>query len=497
MKKQLFIALALISGTAALTAQAQTRGGTLRVVIASEPPLLDPTASPSADISRITNLNVLEGLLTVSDKGRIVPVLATSYKVAPDGLTYTFKLRQNVKFHDGSSFGTDDVLAALERARDPKSGHTHPEYYAQISKVSAPDAQTVVISLKAPDNDLLFNLARADSVIGPKGRVEEQKTKPIGTGPFKFSVWNRGSSVDLERWSGYWNKTLPYLDKVSFKIIPDLNAQFAALKAGDVDIVGYGLGPENVEQVRSDPNLQLVTGGSTTKITLGLNNSKPPFNDARVRKALEYATNKPEILEGLLFGQGKVIGSHRTPAETGYVDLSKTYAYSPEKAKALLEQAGYNAKNPLKFTLNLPAPYQNEVRIGTAIAAQWAKIGVQVDLKPVDGPTWLAQIFEQADYQATIIGHIEANDIGIYNDPKYYFRYDSPKFQATFKRYQSGNPKDSSAALKELQKILSDDAVNVWVVELPTLVALRKNVGGWQVAPAVSSLNATKAYLSK
>ena len=497
MKKTLLVTAALLPLALLSAAQAQTRGGTLRVVIASEPPLLDPTASPSADISRVTNLNVLEGLLTVSDKGRIVPILASSYKVAPDGLTYTFKLRQKVKFHDGSSFGTDDVLYALERARDPKSGHTHPEYYAQISKVSAPDAQTVVISLKAPDNDLLFNLARADSVIGPKGRAEEQKTKPIGTGPFKFSVWNRGSSVDLERFDGYWNRNLPYLDKVSFKIIPDLNAQFAALKAGDVDIIGYGLGSENVEQVRADAGLELISGGSTTKITLGLNNSKPPFNDARVRKALEYATNKSEILQGLLFGQGKIIGSHRTPAETGYVDLSKTYGYSPEKAKALLEQAGYNASRPLKFTLNLPAPFQNEVRIGTAIAAQWAKVGVQVELKPIEFSTWLTQIYTNADYQATIIGHIEANDIGIYNDPKYYFRYDSPKFQAAFKRYQSGGPKDSSAALKELQKILSDDAVNVWVVELPTLVALRKNVGGWQVAPAVSSLNATKAYLSK
>lgn len=505
MKKPILISFTLlsslvtsiVSSATLFPALAQTRGGILRVVIAGEPPLLDPTASTSADVGRVVNQNVLEGLLTVNSKGRIVPQLARSYSVSSDGLTLSFKLRTGVKFHDGSSFEADDVLFALGRARDPKSGHTHPEYYTQISKVSAPDKQTVVLTLKERDNDLLFDLARQDSVIGPSGRVEAQKTQPIGTGPFKFRAWNRGQSIELERFSSYWNKSLPYLDRVSFRIIPDLNAQFAALRANDVDIIGYGLGAENLAQVRADPNLELLTGGSTAKITLGLNNSKAPFNDIRVRKALQYATNKPEILEGILFGQGKVIGSHRTPAEAGYLDFSKAYPYNIEQAKKLLEQAGYNAAKPLKFTLELPAPYQNEVRIGTAVAAQWAKAGIRVELKTVEWSTWLSKIFTNADYQATIIGHVEANDIGIYNDPQYYFRYNSPRFQAAFKRYQSGNPANSSAALGELQKILSDDAVNVWVVQLATLVPVRKGVKGWEVGAPVESLNATRAYLSK
>ena len=196
--------LLLLSAVAA----AQSAPSALNVAIAAEPPLLDLTASPSAEIARVFNLNVMQGLLTVNAAGKIVPVLATSYAVSPDGLTYTFKLRGGVKFHDGSAFGAGDVVAALNRARDPKSGQPHPEYYAQIKTVTAPNPTTVVLKLSRADNDLPFNLARSSSVIGPKGYEAAQKTQPIGTGPFKFAAWNRGVSIELTKFGGYYDKTL-------------------------------------------------------------------------------------------------------------------------------------------------------------------------------------------------------------------------------------------------------------------------------------------------
>lgn len=473
-------------------ARAQSAPDTLNVAIAAEPPLLDPTASPSAEIARVFNLNVMQGLLTADARGRIVPLLATGYTVSPDGLTYTFRLRTGVRFHDGSAFDSADVVAALNRARDPKSGHTHPEYYAQIKSVTAQGPATVVLRLSRPDNDLLFNLARSDSVIGPQGKEAAQKTNPVGTGPFRFSAWNRGTSIELTRWTGYYDKTLPRLSRVTFRIIPDLNAQLAALKAGDVDVIGYGVGPENLPAIRADPNLGLLIGGSTTKMTIGLNNSRAPFNDIRVRQALAYATNKPEIVQGLFFGQGTPIGSHRTPSESNYVDLSRAYPYNPDRARALLRAAGYTDQKPLTFTFDLPAQYQNEVRIGQAVAAQWARVGIRAQVRSIEFSTWLTKIYTNADYQATVIGHVEANDIGIYNDPKYYFRYNSPRFQATFRRYQSGTPAQAAQAMRDLQKILSDDAVNDWVMEFPTIVALRKGVQGWTVGSPIVSLDVTR-----
>ncbi len=489
-----FVLTALLLSSAA---SAQRTTNTLNVAIAAEPPLLDPTASPSAEIARVFNLNVMQGLLTVDAGGKLAPLLATGYSVAPGGLTYTFKLRRGVKFHDGSNFGAADVVAALNRARDPKSGHTHPEYYARVASVAAPDPATVVVKLSAPDNDLLFNLARADSVIGPRGKEAAQKASPIGTGPFKFTAWNRGASIVLTRWNGYYDKTLPRLSKVTFKVIPDLSAQLAALRAGDVDVIGYGVGPENIPVIRADPNLKLLTGGSTTKMTIGFNNSRPPFNDVRVRRALAYATNKPEIVQGLFFGQGVPIGSHRTPGEADYLDLSGAYPYDPDKARALLRAAGYTDGKPLTFTFDLPAQYQNEVRIGQAVAAQWAKLGVRAQLRSVEFSTWLSKVFRDADYQATVIGHVEANDIGIYADPTYYFRYDSPQFRATFEKYRGGPPAQAARAMRDLQQRLSDDAVNDWVMEFPTIVALNKGVQGWTVGSPAVSLDVTRVFWQK
>ena len=489
MRQALTLVLTLFA-----VAGAQAAPGALNVAIAAEPPMLDPTASPSAEIARVMNLNVMQGLLTVNARGKIVPVLATSYTVSPDGLTYTFKLRGGVKFHDGSAFGAGDVVAALRRARDSKSGHTHPEYYAQIKSVSAQGPATVVLKLARPDNDLLFNLGRSDSVIGPKGHVGAQKTQPIGTGPFKFGAWNRGVSIELTRWDGFYDKTLPKLAKVTFKIIPDLNTQLAALKAGDVDVIGYGVGPENIPAIKADPNLKLLIGGSTTKMTIGLNNGARPFNDVRVRRALAYATNKPEIVQGLFFGQGLPIGSHRTPSEADYLELSGVYPYNPDKARALLKAAGYSDQKPLTFTFDLPAQYQNEVRIGQAVAAQWAKVGIRAQLRTIDFGTWLTKIYTNADYQATVIGHVEANDIGIYADPKYYFRYSSPAFQAMFKTYQSAAPARAARDMQDLQKILATDAVNDWVMEFPTIVALNKGVQGWTVGAPIVSLDVTRVF---
>lgn len=497
MKNALHVALLLLVFGAAPFAAAQSTPDALNVAIAAEPPLLDPTASPSAEIARVFNLNVMQGLLTSNTQGKIVPLLASGYTVSKDGLTYTFRLRGGVKFHDGSAFGADDVVAALNRARDPKSGHTHPEYYASIRSVAAQGQNTVVLKLSQPDNDLLFNLSRSDSVIGPKGKEAAQKTNPIGTGPFKFAAWNRGSSIELTRFADYWDKSASKLSKVTFKIIPDLNAQLAALKAGDVDVIGYGVGPENIPAIKSDPGLQLLTGGSTTKMTIGLNNSAAPFKDIRVRQALAYATNKPEIVQGLFFGQGVPIGSHRTPSEANYLDLSKAYPYNPDKARALLKAAGYSDAKPLTFTFDLPAQYQNEVRIGQAAAAQWAKVGIKAQVRSIEFSTWLSKIYAGADYQATVIGHVEANDIGIYANPKYYFRYSSPKFQAAFKRYGSGTPTQAAQAMKDMQRILSDDAVNDWVMEFPTIVALRKGVSGWTVGSPIVSLDVTHVSKQK
>ncbi len=356
-------ALVLLLGLAL----AQTRGGELRVAVLAEPPVLDPTASTSQEIPRMLYDNVLQGLVKFNEKGEIVPALAARWEGSPSGLTWTFYLRKGVRFHDGSPFTAEDVLFKFRRAKDPRSGHTHPEYYQDIGSVEAKDPYTVVFRLRQPNQDFLFNLARPDSVIGPKGRVEEQKTQPVGTGPFRFVAWERGVGVRLERFDGYYEPGLPYLDRVFFRFLPDPNAQLAALRAGDLHVIGLGVSPENALVLQRDPNFKVVTGFTTTEITVGMNNGRPPFNDPRVRRAIQHAVDKKALVEGVMLGFGTPIGSHRSPGESCYVDLSGFYPYDPARARACCRRRGTGPATPCAS----PSPWRPPTPTSAASARPW------------------------------------------------------------------------------------------------------------------------------
>jgi peptide/nickel transport system substrate-binding protein len=495
--RYLAIGLVMLLGLSGF-ALAQAPGGSMTIAINAEPPFMDPTASTSQEIARILYDNVLQGLVRFNGKGEIVASLVEGWKVSPGGLTYTFTLRRGVKFHDGSDFNADDVLFKFGRARDPKSGHTHPEYYGDITRVEAPNPYTVVVRLKQPNSEFLINLARPDSVIGPSGRTEEQKTQPVGTGPFRFTAWERGVGVRLERFGQYYVRGRPLLERVTFRFLPDQNAQMAALRAGDIDVIGYGVIPENAVAVQRDTNLKLITGTSTTEITVGMNNSRPPFDDVRVRRAMQYAINKDELVRGVMMGFGTKIGSHRSPSESCYVDLSTMYQPDQARARALLSEAGFGPNNPLSFTFTLAAPYPYERRIGEAISAQLARVGVQARLEVVEWATWLSRVFRGADYQMTIIGHSEPNDIEIYANPGYYFRYNSTRFQQALAEYQRINDATRSCNLmKDLQRMLAEDAVNVWVMNAPYLAAMRRSVNGWWTDQPTPSMNVTEVSLQR
>ncbi|MEJ2292202.1 MAG: ABC transporter substrate-binding protein, partial [Deinococcales bacterium] len=215
------VALTMVGSLAWAADPPPQHGGTVTVAITADPPGWDPTASTSQEIARVVYHNVYEGLVRLDRNGKIVPALAKSWTVSPDGKTLTFQLRSGVKFHDGTPFTAEDVVKTFERAKDKNSGHTHPEYYASIDSIDAGPDNTVVFHLSKPNSTLLFNLARPDSIIYPPSEASTQRSHPIGTGPFKFVKYVPGSEVVLERNPDYYIKGVPYLDKVVFKIMPD------------------------------------------------------------------------------------------------------------------------------------------------------------------------------------------------------------------------------------------------------------------------------------
>ncbi len=489
----LLMAGLLAAGVAMAQDPAPVAGGSLTVAITADPPGWDPTASTSQEIPRVVYHNVFEGLVRFDRTGAIVPALATEWTISDDGLEVSFTLRQGVKYHDGSDFTAADVVATFERAKDPESGHTHPEYYAAIDTIEVADASTVVFHLSKPAASLLYNLARPDSIIYPPALTDTQRSQPIGTGPFKFAEYVEGSQVVLEKNADYYLPGVPYLDRVVFRIIGDPNTRFAALQAGDIDLIGLALPPEQYIQLQDMPGLKGSEGTATTEITLALNNARAPLDDVRVRQAITMAIDKNAIVKGAMFGLGTVIGSHMSPSEPYYIDLSETYPYDPAKAKELLAEAGYPDGFKIKF--ELPEPYNIERRTGQVIAQQLKQVGIDVELSVVEWATWVQRIFLGGDFDMTIIGHSEPRDINVYGNPDYYYHYDNPVVRSLLEQAEaSTSPQTETAAYQQIAEIIAKDAVNVWVFSPPYLVAARDDVYGFWTNQPTPAIDVTEVY---
>jgi peptide/nickel transport system substrate-binding protein len=493
------LAAAILAVIASAPADAQSApepryGGELVVAISAEPPGWDPTVSTSQEIPRVVYHNVYEGLVRFDRDGAVVPALAESWRVSDDGLSITFRMRRGVRFHDGSPLTLDDVVQKFERAMDPTSGHTHPEYYEAIEAVVAdPNDHTVTFRLSRPQRSLLNDLARPDSIVYPAGSEDRQRSRPIGTGPFRFAAYREGADVRLERFEDYYLDGVPYLDAVTFRILGDPNARFAALRAGDVDLVGTSLAPEQFLQLATLPSVKGTEGTGTTEITLAMNNGRPPFDDLRVRRAINHAIDKRAIVDGAMFGLGTIIGTHMSPAEPYYVDLTGTYPYDPERARELLAEAGH--PDGFALTFELPEPYALERRAGQVIEQQLEAVGLDVELRVVEWATWLRRIFRDADYDLTIIGHSEPRDIGIYADPDYYFRYDEPRVGELLAQAERATTDEAAYALyRDVARIITEDAVNVWVFSPPYLVGARADVHGFWTDQPTPAIDVTEVY---
>lgn len=476
LKSMLGAATLALAATSALAARTD-----LVLGIPLEPPHLDPTAGAAAAIDEVLYANVLEGLTRIGENGEVLPALAENWTISDDGKVYTFKLHTGVKFHDGSDFNADDVKFSLDRARGEKSVNAQKALFAAIDTVEAVDPATVKVTLKNPQGGFLYNMGWGDAVIVAPETAETNKEKPVGTGPFKFANWAKGSSITIEKNPAYWG-TAAALDKAEFRIIPDPAASTAALLAGDIQAFPFFPAPEAKAQIEADPRFKVVIGSTEGETILSMNNKKPPFDQLKVRQAISYAIDRQAIIDGAMFGLGTPIGSHFAPHNPAYVDLTSTYPHDVEKAKALLKEAGF--EGGIKATLKLPPPTYAR-RGGEIVASQLREIGVDLQIIPVEWADWLSQVFKDKNFDLTIVSHTEPNDIDIYSRKDYYFGYDNPAFDAVIKELDATS---DEAKRKELygqaQKILADDAVVGFLFELAKMgVWDAKLEGLWANAP--------------
>jgi peptide/nickel transport system substrate-binding protein len=498
MKKigYIFLALTLFVPIQWAAAETPQKGGSLVLCVPDEPPGLDPTANTAAAIDRVVYSNIFEGLVKVDREGNFVPGLATKWDVSPDGKVYTFHLRKGVTFHNGEPFNAAVAKWNLERAAAADTKNAHPEFFRVIEKMDTPDDLTLVVTLKDVDALYIAHMAEGDAVMLPMKGFETADAQPSGTGPFKFTKWERGDRVEMERNPNYWDPKLPYLDKVTIRFIGDVSAQIAALKAGDVDVLGYLLAPESAADLAKDPRFKVNAGTSTGEMIMSTNNKAKPFDNKLVRQAMAYAIDRQTLIDLMMFGYGTPIGSHWSPSTPYYVDLTGKFAYNPAKAKELMAQAGY--PDGFEATIKLPAIYAYSKRAGEVIADMLAQIGIKLKIEIVEWGYWLDRIFKQKDYQLTMIGHVEPWDIGIYANPDYYFQYDSQEFRDAYANaLKAPNEEEKAKWFGRCQEIIAEDAANGYLFSLPALSVIKADVMNWWVNYPTIALDATEVWIKK
>lgn len=466
--------------SAALAGVAQAAPTEVRIGVALEPPMLDPTAGAAEAIDIVVYQNIFEGLTRIDQNGAVQPGLAESWTISDDGLTYTFKLHDGVTFHDGTTFDADDVKFTFDRILSADSVNAHKEFYTPIKSITVVDPLTVTMTLDHVVGRFLFDLGRGDAVIVAPESADNNANEPIGTGPFAFVQWDKGSRVVLEAYGPYWGAPV-HLTKATYVFISDTSTMTNALLAGDIDGTN-NFAAEALGVFEGNPQFKVLVGTTEGETILSTNNRKAPFDNLKVRQAMAHAIDRKAIIDGATYGYGVPIGAPFAPHNPYYVDLTNTYPFDIAAAKKLLTEAGY----PDGFAATLKLPPVAYARLsGQIIASQFAAIGIKLSLVNVEWAQWLEDVYTNKDFDLTIVSHVEPFDIGNYANPDYYFGYDNKQFQALI---ETLNGTTDEAKRKELaieaQTILAKDAVNGYLFELAqTGVWNAKLTGMWQNSP--------------
>ena len=476
----LLVLLVISQGT--FSAHAQPRKDSAVLAMTLEPPGLDPTAGAASAIAEITLYNIYETLTKINSDSRTTPLLAESWTVSPDLKTWTFKLRQGVSFQNGEAFNAASVKFSFERAVDKASINKDKATFANIERIDTPDAHTVVLNLKNGDPDLLFKLGQATAIMVEPKSAGSNNTQPVGTGPYRLDNWAKGSAVTLTRWDAYRNAKDVKLKRVTLRFISDPAAQVAALLSGDVDVFPRVSAARSLKAFETNKKFQVLVGGSRAKTILAINNKRKPLDNVLVRRAIAHAIDRKLVIEGAADGFGVPIGSYLVPGTPGYVDLTGMNGFDLAKSRALLHQAGVAL--PLELTMKLPpTPYARQG--GEVIAAQLAKVGINVRQENVEWAQWLSGVYGQKAYDLTIISHVEPLDFGNFARPNYYWGYESAAFNALWAKVQATiKLEERNKLMGQAQELVARDAVAAYLYQ-PTwiTVANARLKGLWKDMP--------------
>ena len=447
---------------------------------------LDPHKALAAGTKEIL-FNVYEGLLKPDSQGNNIPAVAESYTVSEDLMTYTFKLRDGIKFHNGKNVTADDVKYSIDKFAGISDG-SEPlvSAFSVIEEVNIIDDKTVDVVLNTPDTDLPTYLAMVSAAIIPKDN-ENPDTVAIGTGPYKYVSRSPQENVICEAFDDYWGEKAN-IKNVTFKVEANADSIVMDLLGGSIDFYAR-LTIDQVKQLNDE--FSVYEGTMNLVQALYLNNNVKPFDDVRVRQALSYATDVDEILDITAEGKGTKIGSSMFPAFGKYYDesLSELYPTDIEKAKELLKEAGY--ENGFNMTITVPSNYQPHIDVAQVLAEQHKKIGVNAEIQLVEWNSWLSDVYTGRNFESTVIGvdaaYLAASALLSRFESTAANNFINFKSDAYDKAYNktltTADDDERTALYLECEKILADEAANVYIQDLPEYVVLNKKFTGYEFYP--------------
>lgn len=490
------------------TALAQTDGGTLVYLAQPEPPTLASYVSTSGPIGLVAP-KIYEGLFDYDTEGKMVPVLAKSVDVSADGKTVTFMLQDGVTWHDGTPFTSADVKFSVMEVLS-KVHPRGPNSFREVESIDTPNNTTAVFHLKNPAPYMLRALSGYESPIVPKHLLEGTDIKsadlannPVGTGPFKFTEWKKGQYIRLDKNEDYWKEGLPHVERVVARFIPDASTRTAAMENGEVLYTGYN-GIPNIDAVRlrDRDDISVTTDGYSMINPMALlefNTKEGPFTDPAVRRAISNAVDRQFMIDTIFFGYGKPASSALSSS------FAATNLYKPmpnypakgdvEAAKKILDHAGYKPDGDgvrMKAILDVIPYGEDWRRAGEYLKQALGDIGIQIELRYEDVPTWLKRVYHNYDFVMNLNYFYQLPDpvLGVH---RHYgtdqirqgthfvnsARYSNPKLDALLDAgAKEPDAAKRSAIYEDVQEILAEDMPVVNLFEMQFLTVYNTKLKG-------------------
>lgn len=443
---------------------------------------LDPHKAVAAGTKEVL-FNLYEGLVKPDSSGELQPAIASDYSISEDATTYTFTLREGVKFHDGSMVTAEDVKYSIDRCADTTNGEPLVEAYSNIKSVNIVDEKTVEVVLNTADSDFLANMTTA---IIPASN-ENPDTDPIGTGPYRYVSRSPQENFVVEKFDEYWG-TPANIENVTFRVCANADSIVMNLQGGSIDMFAR-LTTTQASQLGDQ--FDVLEGTMNLVQALYLNNAVEPFNDERVRQALCYAVDPQGIMDLISDGKGTEIGSSMFPAFEKYYmpELNDVYNQDYDKAKELLAEAGY--PNGFSFTITVPSNYQQHIDTAQVLVEQLKNIGVTAEIELVEWETWVSEAYTNRNFEATVVG-VDASSLTasallsrfVSDAPNNFINFSNADYDAAYARAEAAvDDEEKNEAYKECERLLAEHAANVYIQDLPCLVALNKKYAGYEFYP--------------